>query len=98
MHFKNLLTEQERKDFSYRQIIFQNKNHKFRIHDDTVKQGAKYKKYFVEISLLKNKMVILLVDVKNKTRMFQLDQSASADQSQLDGGTNTILLLQLWKK
>ena len=61
-----------------------------------MKQGAKYKKYFVELSLLKNKIIILLVDQKNKTRMFQLDQAT--EPSQLDGGTKTILLLQLWKK
>lgn len=49
-----------------------------------MKQATKYNKFFVEISMLKNKMVILLVDQKNKTRMFQLDNST--DPSQLDGG------------
>ena len=94
LNFKSILTKQEQIDFNHRHIIFKSQKHKFAVYENLYSNLYKLVKYTVEISVLKEKIYILLIDQTNKTRRF--DTHRGPDQ--IDNGENTILLLQLWRK
>ena len=94
LNLKAILTQQEQIDFKHRHIIFKRSKTKFPVFENPLNSYYRLGRYLVEISVLKEKIYILLIDESNKTRKF--DTRGGGDQ--IDNGGNTILLLQLWRK
>jgi hypothetical protein len=52
----------------------------------------------VEISVLNQKICFLMVDLNKKQKTFEIKKDITQQLDQLDSGTNTYYILQLWKK
>ena len=93
-NLKSILTKQEQIDFKDRKIIFKKSKNKFPVYENPANNFYRLGRYLVEISVLKEKIYLFLLDESNQTRKFD----ARGDPDQLDNDGNTILLLQLWRK
>ena len=93
--FKSFLSNQEIENFKTRKVIYKKPKAKIATVSGTTREHPR--SYAIEISFLKEKIYILLIDMKSKTRAFQLDNSRSRERLDHSNG-NTILMLQLWKK
>lgn len=97
-NLKSIMTKQEQIDFKGRKIIFKKSKNKFPVYENPANNFYRLGRYLVEISVLKEKIYLFLLDESNQTRRFDARGDLLTTPDQLDNDGNTILLLQLWRK
>ena len=70
LDLKSTLTKQEEVDFQERKIIFKRSKNKFPVYENPANNYYRLGRYLVEISVLKEKIYIFLLDESNNTRKF----------------------------